>query len=245
MSCYNIIASRHSGAFVVESMPNTFYQDLPGEACNGRFVCCKARWCDERRVQWPGAGTAAAGEQPPSHFLLATWHGPHKSTDSVVSEALQQLCAHLRRWCDNELSLCCVLAGDFNIQLPGYEPTKFHDFQRLDPDENVRRDGCRKERPHPHRLGETGEWSADKVAQWAGRRRNGKAKRDVDHMLAYRPVNSPLKLRRPRRFRMYDRAKAGVLPPEAGAVTHKHEGALDHDSLVLELRLRACVKFNI
>ena len=59
----------------------------------------------------------------------------------------------------------------------------------------------------------------------------------VDHMLVYRPAHSPLMPRRPRRFRMYDRARAGVLPPKAGAVTHEHEGALDHDSFVLELWL--------
>ena len=50
--------------------------------------------------------------------------------------------------------------------------------------------------------------------------------------------------RRPRRFRMYDRRRAGqdrrragLLPEGAGAVTHEHDGALDHDSLILELWL--------
>ena len=244
-SCHNIIASRRSGAFFLEKMPNTFYQNLPEEAYCGRFVCCKATWCDERRVQWRGAGTAAAGEQPPSHFLLATWHGPHKGTGREVKEAsLRQLCAHLSEWCDQERSLCCILAGDFNIELRDFNielpaNVAFSGFiERLDPDKRVSQDGLRTERPHPHRQGET-EWSADKVRQWAGRRRNnGKAQRDVDHMLVYRPVNSPLEPRRPRRFRMYDRARAGVLPRNAGAVTHEYEGALDHDSLVLELWLR-------
>ena len=150
--CHSFIASRHSGAFVVERMPSTFYQNLPKEAYEGRFVCCKAKWCDERRVHWPGA---AAGEQLPSHFLLATYHGPRGGGHAVV----QQLCTHLRRWCDEARSLYCVLAGDFNVVLqPGYHPTEYAGFKRLDPDEAVRRDGCGTERPHPHRLREA-EWS--------------------------------------------------------------------------------------
>ena len=230
--------------------------ERPTEAYEGRFVCCKAKWCDERRIHWPGAGAAAAGEQPPSHFLLATWHGQntHDVTDPAQMEVVQQLCAHLRRWCDEALSLCCVLAGDFNVmlhptvdndlaRLPYYDSRQYAGFERLDPDEAVRRDGCRTERPHPHRLREA-EWSAeDIVAQWAGRRRYGaenrKPQSDVDHMLVYLPAHSPLVPHRPRRFRMYDRARAGVLPPDAGAVTHEHEGALDHDSFVLELWLKS------
>ena len=79
------------------------------------------------------------------------------------------------------------------------------------------------------------------VAQWAGRRRygadNSQTERDVDHMLVFRPAHSPLAPRRPRRLRMYDRARVGVLPPKAGAVTHEHEGVLNHDSFMLELWL--------
>ena len=147
----------------------------------------------------------------------------------------------MRRRPDAGVGLCCVLAGDFNIVLqPGYDPAEFAGFERLDPDGAVRRDGCRTERPHPHRLGYP-EWSAQGVAQWAGRRRYGadnrKPQDDVDHILVYRPAHSPLVPRRPRRFRMYDRARERVLPLGAGAVTRAHEGALDHDSLVLELWL--------
>ena len=242
-ACQSFIASRHSGAFFLERMPSAFYRDLPNEAYEGRFVCCKATWCDERRVDWPGVGAAPAGEQLPSHFLLATWHGrnTHRVVDPAQVAVVQELCAHLRRWCDEALALCCVLAGDFNIVLqPGYDPAEFAGFERLDPDAAVRRDGCRTERPHPHRL-RSAEWSAQDVAQWAGRRRYGADKRapqsDVDHLLVYRPALSPLVPRRPRRFRMYDRARAGVLPPGAGATTQEHDGALDHDSLVLELWL--------
>ena len=111
-------------------------------------------------------------------------------------------------------------------------------FRRLDPDEKVRRDST--ERPHPTRLrmqANAQEWSEQKVAQWAGRWRNGNRQRDVDHMLFYQPEGSPLMARRPRRFRMYDRRRAGLLPSDAGAVTHEHDGALDHDSLILELWL--------
>ena len=80
------------------------------------------------------------------------------------------------------------------------------------------------------------EWSEQKVAQWAGRWRNGNRQRDVDHMLFYQPEGSPLMARRPRRFRMYDRLQEGLLP-KWSLVTHEHDGALDHDSLILELWL--------
>ena len=80
----------------------------------------------------------------------------------------------------------------------------------------------------------------EEVAQWAGRRRYGKdnrdPKHDIDHMLFYRPQGSPLEARRPRRFRMYDRLQKGLLP-KWSLVTHEHDGALDHDSLILELWL--------
>ena len=80
----------------------------------------------------------------------------------------------------------------------------------------------------------------EEVAQWAGRRRYGKdnrdPKHDIDHMLFYRPQGSPLEARRPRRFRMYDRLQEGLLP-KWSLVTHEHDGALDHDSLILELWL--------
>ena len=77
----------------------------------------------------------------------------------------------------------------------------------------------------------------EEVAQWAGRRRYGKdnrdPKHDIDHMLFYRPQGSPLMARRPRRFRMYDRRRAGqdrrragLLPEGAGAVEHEHDEAL-------------------
>ena len=120
------------------------------------FVCCKAAWCDERRVDEPGVAAAAAAEQSPSHFLLATWHGrnTHRVVDPAQVAVVQELCAHLRRWCDKAVALCCVLAGDFNIVLqpghdrqsrlqPRYDPAEFAGFERLDPDGAVLWDGCR------------------------------------------------------------------------------------------------------
>ena len=92
------------------------------------------------------------------------------------------------------------------------------------------------------------KWSPQEVALWAGRRRYGTdnraPQRNVDHVLFYKKAGSPLTARRPRRFRMYDRRRAvldrrraGLLPSDAGAVTHDHDGALDHDCLILELWL--------
>ena len=75
--CHNFIATRHSGAIFLERMPNRFYENLPQQAYDGRFVCCKARWCKQPAIDWPHAGAAAAAEWQPSHFFLATWHGPH------------------------------------------------------------------------------------------------------------------------------------------------------------------------
>ena len=220
--CFNFIATRQAGAFVLKKMPtDEFYKGLPNEAYDGRFLCAKATQRD-----------------PPCHsFLLATWHGQNthnvKNPDQVA--VVKQLCEHLRRWCDENAALCCLFAGDFNIELqPGYDPKEFGEFKRLDPDENVR-------------------------SQCAGRRRNGNRQNDIDHMLFYPPEVLPLMARRPRRFRMYDRQKFGLLPrrqecrdaghcscseatpPDqacAGAVTHKQkEPALDHDGLILELWL--------
>ena len=124
-------------------------------------------------------------------------------------------------------------------------------FERLDPDKNVRLDGCRTEKPHPTRLrtqANKQKWSPQEVALWAGRRRYGTdnraPQRNVDHVLFYKKAGSPLTARRPRRFRMYDRRRAGLdrrraglLPSDAGAVAHDHDGALDHDCLILELWL--------
>ena len=281
-SCQNFIATRHTfaccppdpsseilhpGAFLLEKMSKKFYEDvdLPAQAYGGRFVCCKAKWVDKRHVDWPHAGAAAAAERQPSHFLLATWHGPN--TDSSGLECLEKLCSHLKSTCDASKAsaddcLGCVLAGDFNLDLHQLELGKYVGFERLDPDKNVYENGCRTEHPHPTRLRKQ-EWSTKEVAQWAGRRRYGKDNRDpqhdIDHMLFYRPPGSPLEARRPRRFRMYDRQRAGLLPmrrecrdaghcscsqeatpPDqrcAGAVTDVHDGALDHDSLILELWL--------
>jgi len=257
-NCQNFIATRHSGAFLLERMPSTFYNDLPPQAYDGRFVCCKARWVVNRHV-----GAAAAAERQPSkqHFLLATWHGPHKDNVERCQLCLKELCKRLRDTCDASADcLGCVLAGDFNLDLHQLELADYVGFLRLDPDENVRRDVT--ERPHPTRLrmqANAQEWSEQKVVQWAGRWRNGNHQRDVDHMLFYQPEGSPLMARRPRRFRMYDRQRAGLLPrrracadaghcscsqealpPDqacAGAVTHEHDGALDHDGLILELWL--------
>jgi hypothetical protein len=226
---FNIIATRQAGAFVLEKMPIEFYDGLPNEAYGGRFLCAKATQRD-----------------PPGHsFLLATWHGQNtrnvENTKQV--EVVEQLCARLRKRCGEEAALCCLFAGDFNIVLP----KEFGGFERLDPDENVR-------------------------PQWAGRWRNKNRQKDIDHMLFYAPEGSQLMsgnqtaifirkgmARRPRRFRMYDRQRAGLLPrrracadaghcscsqeatpPDqacAGAVTHKLDGALDHDGLILELWL--------
>jgi len=148
---------------------------------------------------------------------------------------LQRICTRLRAWCDETAALGCVLDGDFNIELPGFAQTDYGGFQRLDPDKRVRRDGCRIERPHPHQRSE------EEANECAGRRRYGdnnrKGQKDVDHLLYYQPEGSPLVARRPRRFRMYDRRRAGVLPWGAGAVTSEHDGALDHDALLLELSL--------
>jgi hypothetical protein len=199
-------------------------------------------------------GAAAAAERQPSkqHFLLATWHGPHKDNVERCQLCLKELCERLRDTCDASADcLGCVLAGDFNLDLHQLELADYVGFRRLDPDENVRRDVT--ERPHPTRL------RKQKVVQWAGRWRNGNHQRDVDHMLFYQPEGSPLMARRPRRFRMYDRQRAGLLPrrracadaghcscsqeallPDeacAGAVRHEHDGALDHDGLILELWL--------
>jgi hypothetical protein len=224
---FNIIATRQAGAFVLEKMPtefykpsSEFYKGLPNEAYDGRFLCAKATQRD-----------------PPGHsFLLATWHGQntHNVKNPAQVAVVKQLCEHLRRWCDENAALCCLFAGDFNIELqPGYDPKEFGGFKRLDPDENVR-------------------------SQCAGRRRNGNRQNDIDHMLFYPPEVLPLMARRPRRFRMYDRQSFGLLPrrqecrdaghcscseatpPDqacAGAVTHKLDGALDHDGLILELWL--------
>jgi hypothetical protein len=224
---FNIIATRQAGAFVLEKMPtefykpsSEFYKGLPNEAYEGRFLCAKATQRD-----------------PPGHsFLLATWHGQntHNVKNPAQVAVVKQLCEHLRRWCDENEALCCLFAGDFNIELqPGYDPKEFGGFKRLDPDENVR-------------------------SQCAGRRRNGNRQNDIDHMLFYPPEVLPLMARRPRRFRMYDRQSFGLLPrrqecrdaghcscseatpPDqacAGAVTHKLDGALDHDGLILELWL--------
>jgi hypothetical protein len=159
--------------------------------------------------------TKATHRDKPGHsFLLATWHGQntHNVKDAVQVEVVKELCEHLRDWCGKEAALCCLFAGDFNVVLQGYDPEAFGKFVRLDPDENV-----------PPLL--------------AGRRRNGSRQEDIDHMLFYQPPGSPLTARRPRRFRMYDRQRAGLLPSDAGAVTHNHPGALDHDSLILELWL--------
>jgi hypothetical protein len=212
---FNIIATRQAGAFVLEKMPIEFYRRLPNEAYGGRFLCAKATHRDK----------------PGHSFLLATWHGKYKNvTDAARVEVVKKLCAHLCHWCGN--ALCCLFAGDFNVVL---QPTEaLGGFVRLDPDEKV-------------------------GSQWAGRRRNGNRQNDIDHMLFYQPEGSPLTARRPRRFRMYDRQRAGLLPrrracadaghcscsqeatpPDqacAGAVTHEHDGALDHDGLILELWL--------
>jgi hypothetical protein len=160
--------------------------------------------------------------------------------DAAQVEVVQLLCAHLRKWCDDEAGLCCVFAGDFNIVLQPFAPKEFDGFERLDVDEVVRRDGCRTDRPHPHRV-QTPNWTEEEVKQWAGRRRYGTYNRahqkDVDHVLLYRPPGSPIEVRRSRRFRMYDRARADVLPLALGEVIREHEGALDHDSLIVELVL--------
>jgi hypothetical protein len=243
--CFNFIATRHSGAFFLETMPSTFYENLPQQAYDGRFVCCKARWRKQPAIDWPHAGAAAAAERQPSHFLLATWHGPHKDKLETCQLCLKELCKHLRDTCDESADcLGCVLAGDFNLDLHQLELADYVGFERLDPDKNVRLDGCRTEKPHPTRLrmqANKQKWSPQEVAQWAGRRRYGEDNRDpqrnVDHMLFYKKAGSPLTARRPRRFRMYDRQRAGLLPSDAGAVTHDHPGALDHDSLILELWL--------
>jgi hypothetical protein len=145
-------------------------------------------------------------DKPGHSFLLATWHGKYtKMTDAARVEVANTLCEHLRNWCGK--ALCCVFAGfTFNVVL---QPTEaLGGFERLDPDENVR-------------------------PQWAGRWRYGNRQNDIDHMLFYQPPGAPLVARRPRRFRMYDRRRAGLLPRGAGAVTHEHNGALDHDSLML------------
>ena len=218
--CQNFIATRHSGAFLLERMPSTFYtsNDLPAQAYDGRFVCCKASWVVNRHV-----GAAAAAERQPSkpHFLLATWHGPHKDVLTSRLQCLEKLCSLLKSTCDASGDYClgCVLAGDFNLDFHQLELEKYVGFRRLDPDENVR-------------------------PQSAGRWRNGNRQHDVDHMLFYQPPGSPLMARRPRRFRMYDRRRAGqdrrragLLPEGAGAVEHDVDGALDHDSLILELWL--------
>jgi hypothetical protein len=265
--CHNFIATRHSGTFFLEKMPSTFYKNLKSQAYDGRFVCCKARWCKQPAIDWPHAGAAAAAERQPSHFLLATWHGPHKDNVERCQLCLKELCERLRGTCDESADcLGCVLAGDFNLDLKQLELADYVGFRRLDPDENVWRDGCRTEKPHPTRVRKEADaqvWSMEDVAKWAGRRRYGTDNRapqcNVDHMLFYQPPGSPLMARRPRRFRMYDRQRAGLLPrrracadaghcscsqeatpPDeacAGAVTHEHDGALDHDGLILELWL--------
>jgi hypothetical protein len=241
-SCHNFIATRHS-AFLLKAMSRNFYNRkvLPQQAFEGRFVCSVATWLDPPRIDWPpDAGAAAAAERPPSHFLLATWHGPHKARDTEQVAVVQQLCAHLRTWCDKEAGLCCVFAGDFNIVLQPFAPEEFAGFERLDVDKVVRRDGWRTDRPHPHRVREP-TWTKAEVAQWAGRRRYGDDNRapqkDVDHVLLYRPPGSPIEVRRSRRFRMYDRARVDVLPLALREEIGKHEGALDHDSLIVELVL--------
>ena len=221
--CQNFIATRHSGAFLLEKMSKNFYEDagLPAQAYDGRFVCCKAKWVDKRHVDWPHAGAAAAAERQPSHLLLATWHGPHKDVLTSRLQCLEKLCSLLKSTCDASADDClgCVLAGDFNLDFHQLELEKYVGFRRLDPDENVR-------------------------PQSAGRWRNGNRQHDVDHMLFYQPPGSPLMARRPRRFRIYDRRRAGqdrrragLLPEGAGAVEHDVDGALDHDSLILELWL--------
>ena len=210
--CQNFIATRHSEAFLLEKMSKKFYEDvgLPAQAYDGRFVCCKAKWVDNRHVDWPHAGAAAAAERQPSHFLLATWHGPHKDVLTSRLQCLEKLCSLLKSTCDASGDYClgCVLAGDFNLDFHQLELEKYVGFRRLDPDENVR-------------------------PQSAGRWRNGNRQHDVDHMLFYQPPGSPLMARRPRRFPMYarrraeqDRRRAGLLPEGAGAVEHEHDEAL-------------------
>jgi hypothetical protein len=188
-------------------------------------------------------GAAAAAERQPSkqHFLLATWHGPHKDKLDSCQLCLKKLCERLKDTCDESADcLGCVLAGDFNLDLHQLELEKYVGFRRLDPDEQVRLDGCRTEHPHPTRLQMNADaqgWSEEEVEKWAGRRRNGKHQNDVDHMLFYKPEGSPLTARRPRRFRMYDRWREGLLPKSAGDLTQEDDGTLDHDSLILELWL--------
>ena len=107
-ACFNIIATRQAGAFALEAMPIEFYTELPGEAYGGRFLCAKATQRD-----------------PPGHsFLLATWHGQntHNVRDAAQVAVVRQLCEHMHWWCDEEAALCCLFAGDFNIELqPGYD----------------------------------------------------------------------------------------------------------------------------
>ena len=207
-------------------MPRSFYEDrMPArmhKAGLGRFVCTRATWRD-----WEVAGAPTPG----SHFFLAIWHGEntHNVYNSRQMELLQGLCQCLREECDASADcLGCVLAGDFNIELIAQH---YSGFERLDPDESVRAGGMRQ---NPG-------WDQKQVRDWAGRRRYGnppgRPQYDVDHVLFYRPPLSPLAARRPRRFRMYDRAHARVLPFGSGVMTHTRFGALDHDPLLVEMWL--------
>jgi len=87
------------------------------------------------RCRWPHAGAAAAAERQRSHFLLATWHGPHKDKLDMCQLCLKELCKHLRDTCDESADcLGCVLAGDFNLDLHPLELADYVGFERLDPD---------------------------------------------------------------------------------------------------------------
>lgn len=146
-----------------------------------------------------------------SFILLATWHGPRHDPKKCNSQFVRDFCKRLRELCDREAATClgCVLAGDFNIELLDFRAADFSGFQRLDPDERIR-------------------------VESAGRRRNGQSKADIDHILFFRPPASPLSARRPRRFRLYDYARLGILARDV----HDTSGLLDHDPLLFELWLQ-------